>query len=563
MYTPHIDALAKSGIVFTQFYAGAPICSPSRAALLTGLNPHAAGLPSNSSSIPGGSGLPTDKITMAEVLKERGYSTAHIGKWHLGFNEETMPNMQGFDYSFGHMGGCIDNYSHFFYWNGPNRHDLYENGQEVFHNGVYFQNLMEQKANAFIKNNANRPFFMYYAMNLPHYPLQGTEHWRKYYKDLEQPRKDYASCISVIDQKIGALIETLSQENILQNTIIIFQSDHGHSVEERAFNGGGNAGIYRGAKTSLFEGGIRVPAIISWLRHIPSNETRNQVSISMDWFATIMDYCEIVGPPIEGKSLRNIIEKESAPSNHEFLIWKQGIRWAIRKDEWKLLGFPNDPTDKMSIDPSADLLFLSNIERDPSEQINFAFDYPEIKDTLLSEYLNWKYATIDDVPILAKNITSKALGANIELASHPNPKYIGGGSNSLIDEKCGSRYFNDGRWLGFQTDDLEATIDLKESTDIQSIQIGLLQDASSWIFYPTSIRVAFSNNAIDFSEEVEITLEEMIDMNKKKIKRVDILLNETYVRFIKVKIKNRGTCPDWHPNKGGKAWLFIDEITVQ
>jgi len=131
LYTPNIDRLANSGVLFTQFYAAAAICSASRAALLTGKTPLNAGLPGNASAIRGEAGLPTEQITIAETLKKNGYKTGHIGKWHLGYSDKTMPLAQGFDYSFGHIAGCIDNYSHFFYWNGPNKHDLYRNGKEV------------------------------------------------------------------------------------------------------------------------------------------------------------------------------------------------------------------------------------------------------------------------------------------------------------------------------------------------------------------------------------------------------------------------------------------------
>ena len=166
--TPAMDSIAARGIRFTQFYAGAPVCSPSRAALLTGRYPLRAGLPGNTPSQPGGAGMPTGQITIAEMLKADGYATAHIGKWHLGFTPGTMPNAQGFDYSFGHMGGCIDNFSHFFYWEGPNRHDLYRNGEEVFHPGRYFADLMVEEASRFIERNREKPFFIYFALNMPH-----------------------------------------------------------------------------------------------------------------------------------------------------------------------------------------------------------------------------------------------------------------------------------------------------------------------------------------------------------------------------------------------------------
>jgi len=127
LMTPHLDKLARNGVRFSHFYSASPICSPSRASLLTGRYPQRAGLPNMASSKEGDAGMPGDQLTMAELFASAGYKTAHIGKWHVGYTPETMPNAQGFGYSFGFMGGCIDNYSHYFYWNGPNRHDLWRN----------------------------------------------------------------------------------------------------------------------------------------------------------------------------------------------------------------------------------------------------------------------------------------------------------------------------------------------------------------------------------------------------------------------------------------------------
>jgi arylsulfatase A len=168
LYTPNMDYLAETGVMFTQFYAAAPVCSPSRAALLTGKTPLAAGLPGKASSQPGWGGMPSEQHTIAEILKDNGFVTGHVGKWHLGYTPETMPNGQGFDYSFGHMGGCIDNYSHFFYWAGPNRHDLWENNKEIWMDGEYFQDLMAEKVDSFLEEHRDTTFFLYYAINLPH-----------------------------------------------------------------------------------------------------------------------------------------------------------------------------------------------------------------------------------------------------------------------------------------------------------------------------------------------------------------------------------------------------------
>ncbi|MDC0263427.1 sulfatase-like hydrolase/transferase, partial [bacterium] len=275
--TPNIDRLAETGVRFTQMLAPSAICSASRAGLLTGQMPARAGVPANVSSAKGNSGMPTEKVTIAEALKKNGYATGHIGKWHLGYTPETMPNAQGFDYSFGHMGGCIDNYSHFFYWNGPNRHDLWRNGKEIWQDGVYFGTSMVDEITEFIDREKDEPFFVYWAINWPHYPLQGTAKWRDHYKDLPHPRDKYAAFMSSTDDLLGQLLDHLERIELRENTIVIFQSDHGHSVEERTFHGGGSAGPYRGHKGNLFEGGIRVPSVVSWPNGLPQGEVRDQL----------------------------------------------------------------------------------------------------------------------------------------------------------------------------------------------------------------------------------------------------------------------------------------------
>ncbi|WP_242086464.1 sulfatase-like hydrolase/transferase [Aestuariivivens sediminis] len=391
LYTPNIDMLAETGVRFTQFYAAASVCSPSRAALLTGKTPLAAGLPGNAPSLEGEAGLPSEQMTIAEKLKAHGFVTGHIGKWHLGYSEETMPNGQGFDYSFGHMGGCIDNYSHFFYWDGPNRHDLWENNKEVWMDGAYFQDIISQKAVHFIQEHKDVPFFLYYAINLPHYPLQGTAKWREYYQHLESPRDKYAACVSTVDERIGIVLEKLEALKLRENTIVIFQSDQGHSMEERTFGGGGNAGQYRGAKFSLFEGGIRVPAIISWPGIIPQKQTRDQMAVNADWFPTILDMCNIEyrNDAFEGESLKEVIIANASTPHKAFWWYQNENTWAVRKEEWKLLKNPIDPSHKAPI-TAKDSLFLVNIQDDPSELTNLAYKHPEKVKELTQEYTRWK-----------------------------------------------------------------------------------------------------------------------------------------------------------------------------
>ena len=396
LITPNMDRLASTGIRFTQFYSAAPVCSPSRAAVLTGRYPQRAGLAGNAGSRPGSKGMPTEQLTMAEIFRSAGYTTGHIGKWHLGYRPETMPNAQGFDDSFGHMGGCIDNYSHFFYWNGPNRHDLWRNGKEVWEDGQFFPQLMVREAHRFIDRNQTQPFFLYWAINVPHYPLQGTDVWRKKYQHLNPPRRKYAAFISTMDEMIGQILEHLNKRGIRENTIVIFQSDHGHSTEQRTFGGGGSAGKYRGAKFSLFEGGIRVPSIISWPAQLPQDQVRDQLAVSVDWLPTLSELTGIPLPErrLDGHSLVPIIQSNKAASPHQQFHWQSGRgmngkpQWAVRKGPWKLIGNPKDTSDKAPLTDS-DQLFLVNLDEDPEEMKNISQEHPDIIQNLEQLHVKW------------------------------------------------------------------------------------------------------------------------------------------------------------------------------
>ena len=381
--TPNLDKLARHGVRFTQMYAPSAICSSSRAGLLTGRFPARAGVPHNVSSAEGKPGMPTTEVTIAELMKSAGYATGHVGKWHLGFTPETMPNGQGFDESFGHMGGCIDNYSHYFYWQGPNRHDLWRNGVEIWEDGRYFPDLMVEECIKFINAHRQGPFFVYWAINVPHYPLQGTAKWREYYRDMPAPRRMYAEFVSTMDERVGQVVDYLEREGLREKTLIIYQSDHGHSTEDRTFSGGGNPGPYRGAKGCLFEGGLRIPAIVSWPGQLPENEVRGQMATGCDWYPTIAQLCNIPlpGHHLDGKSLVPIIRSSAAPSPHAKFYWQLGKgkapQWVVREGDWKLLGNPTDRSGKGPLTKN-DKLFLVNLQEDITEMTNVAADHPDV-----------------------------------------------------------------------------------------------------------------------------------------------------------------------------------------
>ncbi len=392
--TPNIDRLANTGVRFTQMLAPSAICSASRAGMLTGRFPARAGVPSNVSSAKGNSGMPASEITMAELLKSNGYRTGHVGKWHLGYTPETMPNAQGFDSSFGHMGGCIDNYSHFFYWNGPNRHDLWRDGKEVWKDGEYFGDLMIDEMKSLISKKSEDPFFIYWAINWPHYPLQGTGKWREKYKDLPHPRDKYATFVSTTDELIGIIMDQLESEGLRENTIVLFQSDHGHSVEERTFGGGGSAGPYRGHKGGLFEGGIRVPSVVSWPKALPKGEVRDQMVTGCDWFSTIAEWTGSTIPEghhLDGKSIVGVVaENAKSPHDGKF-YWQLGAdpnkaKWVVRDGDWKLLGNTHEsvrPEGVPELTKDDRKLFLVNLKTDIGETTNVAADHPDVVARLL------------------------------------------------------------------------------------------------------------------------------------------------------------------------------------
>ena len=384
LLTPSMDALASRGVRFTQFYAAAPVCSPSRAALLTGRYPMRAGVPGNVGIH--SDGMPTDQVTIAEMLRKAGYATGLVGKWHLG---QQGANPQGFDYFFGHKRGCIDNYSHFFYWSGPNNHDLWKNDREVFEDGTHFADLMVRETNQFLERHQDKPFFLYVPFNNPHYPYQGQERFRKHYAKLPTPRREYAAMLSTMDEKLGQILAKVDELKLRDNTLIIFLSDHGHSTEERAMFGGGNAGTYRGAKFSLFEGGIRVPCLAALPDVIPEGAVRDQLAVNVDWLPTIAELCGAKLPKrtIDGRSIVPLLKSDSAKASHAVFHWQQGNQWAVRQGEWKLVVNGRDANRASA--QGRPKTVLSNMAIDTTETKSLAKEHPEVVERLTRLHQVW------------------------------------------------------------------------------------------------------------------------------------------------------------------------------
>ncbi len=415
LFTPNIDELSKSGIRFTQAYAHT-VCCPSRSAMLTGRHPQRSKINSwtqnNAHAKKKGVNMPLSEVTIAEILKENGYSTGLFGKWHLGAAVENGPLEQGFDEFYGFRGGFIDNYVHYFL-HGRGFHDLWNNKEEINERGQYFPSLMTEKAIQFIDKNKNKPFFLYTAFNLPHYPEQPDSLFISHNMHLKEPRKSYANVMSTVDDKIGQIIDKLEELKIRNNTIIFFMSDNGHSTEETVIRvdnhrsglpkgtnycshgGGGYTGKWRGAKQSFLEGGIRVPAIISFPNHFPENETRDQIITCMDFLPTICDITSIRMPDriIDGHSLLPIIMSKNKNSKHQVLYFQWEDQWAVREGKWKLIMNGIDTTDKFSTNKQKEgkmeSTYLANLETENPEEKNYATEYPEIVNRLTKLHMNW------------------------------------------------------------------------------------------------------------------------------------------------------------------------------
>jgi arylsulfatase A-like enzyme len=261
---------------------------------------------------------------------------------------------------------------------------MWKNEEEYFENGVYFPDMMVREAKRFLNENRKNPFFLYLPYNTPHYPMQAEQRFVKLYNHITDPkRKRYAAFVTSLDDKIGQVLDTLDALNLTSNTIVIFLSDHGHSVEERAFGGGGSAGPYRGHKFTVWEGGIRVPCIVSWPGHIPEGETRDQMACSIDWFPTLAALCGVPLPDrkLDGKSIRDIIGSGNAASPHKVLHWERGNMWAVREKNWKLVSDKGD-------------LFLSNMDVDVTETKNIAEEHPAVVKRMVKMYESWKKEVI-------------------------------------------------------------------------------------------------------------------------------------------------------------------------
>jgi len=377
--TPNIDRLAKEGLKFTNFYSASSICTPSRFGLLTGRNPttsrdqllHALMFMNDPDR-----GIQPGEPTFAQELRDAGYHTALIGKWHLGHAKKSfLPIHHGFDTFIGHTGGCID----YFTMTYGNRPDWYHQQKHVSENGYATELITDEVVSFLKKPPLDKPFFLYLPYNAPHFgkgwdpknqkPINIMQAQASDLKRVahikDKVRREFAAMTVNLDDGIGRILETLKQTKLEKDTLVIFLTDHGGDP----VYGGSNLPL-RGDKATLFEGGIKVPCIFRWPGKIPANTQTDAITWALDFAPTFCDLAE-TRPPVgfHGKSLKELIlaPKSSRCDENRELLWQTGSHaelkrkgWiALRQGPWKYLQTPEQE-------------FLFNLEADPNEKNNLA-----------------------------------------------------------------------------------------------------------------------------------------------------------------------------------------------
>ena len=360
--TPFIDSIGQNGIRFTRFYVTAPVCTPSRFGLLTGRYHYRAPQPFWGALMPGQHDevkLPEDEKTIADELKKNGYSTALVGKWHLGHGDSGYgPNSHGFDFFYGFKPGCIDFNTHTY----KTEPALYRNDEQIEEEG-WATDLFTDEALQFIEKQQLNPFFLFLSYNAPHYGKCAEGNLLQSppgYPDLPEKSKDdrdvYSAMVKNMDDNIGRVLHKLAELQLTKDTIILFLSDNGGSYAY-----GGNNMPLLGEKGTLWEGGIRVPCCLQWPGQIESGQVRDEPLSALDLFPTLLQFVAVSQPAhaVDGADVSEVLLKD-APLKSRYLYFLYKKQKVVINGDWK---YVRDVTGKE---------YLFNLAEDPSEQKNVA-----------------------------------------------------------------------------------------------------------------------------------------------------------------------------------------------
>ncbi|MCI0459829.1 MAG: sulfatase [Gemmataceae bacterium] len=370
--TPHIDALARGGVRFTSGYVSGPYCSPTRAGLLTGRYQNRFGHEFN----PGAKqGMPLSETTIANRLRALGYTTALVGKWHLG-PDKMHPTERGFQHFFGFLGGAHS----YFPGKGKNSGGI-QRGKKGVDEQEYLTDALAREAVGFIDKHAKDPFFLYLAFNAVHTPMHATDKYLdRVPKVADEQRRTYAAMLMAMDDAIGRVIAKLREKGLEEDTLIFFLSDNGGpTMQGTTINGAINFPL-RGSKRQLLEGGVRVPFVMYWKGRLPAGKTYDHPVIALDICPTVLAAAGTKAPPaakLDGVNLLPYVEGKMKGAPHEALFWRFGEQMAMRKGDWKLVRY--DTTG----------IKLYNLKDDIGEKNDLAAQRPELVREMRAEWDRW------------------------------------------------------------------------------------------------------------------------------------------------------------------------------
>ena len=383
--TPHLDKLAMAGARLEQFYVQ-PVCSPTRAALMTGRYPMRYGLQVGVIRPNAQYGLPLEERMLPEALREAGYTTAMVGKWHLGsFDTNYWPNARGFDFWYGHLFGALDYFTHV----RDGQHDWYRNGQPNQDEG-YSTHLLAREAMRILRDQPkDKPLFLYVAFNAVHAPHQVPPEYKKPYEHLPEPRRTYAGMLAAMDEAVGKIVAAVDETGRRKNTLFIFSSD----------NGGPRPGIVttngplRAGKGTVYEGGVRVAAFATWEGRIPARQIQTPMHM-VDWYPTLLKLCGASSKqkfPLDGRDIWPSLTRGKSSPHDEIVLNLAPNNGAIRAGDWKLVVNDGDNRERRRRrnNPGTNELAdveLFNLAKDPAEKTNLAANDPRRVKRLRARY---------------------------------------------------------------------------------------------------------------------------------------------------------------------------------
>lgn len=389
--TPNLDSIAKNGVRFTDGYATHPVCSPSRAGLMSGMYQHRFGFEHNSGPERYASpefGQPREVPTLAEKLKAAGYATGMVGKWHIGFKEGLRPHERGFDYHYGFLSGARS-----FYPDSPRETDpIVRNGVPVTDEKDYLTDAFARESADFIDRSKDQPWFLYLAFNAVHSPLEATEAYEARFPHItEKKRKTYAGMLAALDDAVGRVMAKVRELGQEENTLVMFYSDNGGPTAETSSRND----PLRGFKGQMYEGGIRVPFVMQWKGTIPAGQTFTNPVMGFDCHATALAAAKVAWASaqsdasaeaettLDGIDLLPYLTGEKTTPPHDFLCWRAGAQHAIRMGDWKLVHSPRE-----------DAAQLFNLKTDLSETTDLATKEPAKFEELAAKFADWEKGTI-------------------------------------------------------------------------------------------------------------------------------------------------------------------------